>query len=116
MGKRPWVGRLIGPIHHQLKILQKTVHAEALNRRRHRGLGSNDGQRQTMGRGADPVTEQITGLMQEGTQRGVVLVWRGERIQRKHPGPVIRFGVHRQRWSFDDPRLSWDGAHRRCLG
>ena len=115
MGQRPGVGRLIGPIHHQLKILQQLVHSKALNRRCHGGLGANGGQRKPLGRGADPVAQQITGLMQEGTQRGVVLVRRGERIQRKQPGPVIRFGVHRERWSFDDPRLSWDGAQRRCL-
>ena len=115
MGQRSGVGGLIGPIHHQLKILQQPVHAEALIRRRHGGLGAHGGQRQTLGRGADPVAQQITGLMQECTQSGIVLVRGGERIQRQHPGPVFRFGVHRQRWSFDDPRLSWDGAQRRCL-
>ena len=71
MGKRSGMRGLIGPLHHQLQIRQQSLHPGPMQRGSDIRLSPHGGQRHPFRCMADPIAEQISGLMQKSPQHRV---------------------------------------------
>ena len=69
------MGRLVGTIHHQLKILEQPLHSQTSRHRSDGGLRAHGRQRHPLGGSTDPLTEQICGPVQEIPQNRIGLIW-----------------------------------------
>ena len=112
MGQRPGVGWLVGAVHDDLQVVQQGRHIASLITRDQLRLGTDHRNGWTLRGRADPLAEQIARLVQKVAQNRIRMLGRGEGWKPGHGLTQISAGVHRKGWSFADPRLSWECAHR----
>ena len=112
MGERPGVRRLVGAVHDDLQIVQQCRHVASLITWDQLRLRTDHRQWWTFRGRTDPLAEQIARLMQKVAQNRIRVLGRGEGWKPGHGLTQISAGVHRKGWSFADPRLSWECAHR----
>ena len=93
MGQGTWVRRLKGPLHHLLQIGQQLATVGTDRTRRNVGLPAHRWQRRAPGRTCEPVTKQVTGLMQKILEPRIERLRGGKRIQLVRQGQQRRTGV-----------------------